>query len=132
MAGYLTARHWGTRVDFSLAGLIPFLFVAVATAFAIPRAAYLFTWPVLVSSLGWITGFITWKRWVNWPLDLSLTLAAITMIVFILPFLPGVVMADGMKSLAMLAGVEALILGVILPAIDRLLVHPAALKKQAQ
>jgi hypothetical protein len=50
------------------------------------------------------------------------------MIVFILPFLPGVVMADGMKSLAILAGVEALILGVILPAVDRLLVRQPARK----
>lgn len=129
---YLIARRWSTRVEFSLAGLMPFIFLSVATAFTAPRGAYLFTWPVLISSLGWIAVSILGKKRTHWSLDLALTLAAASMIVFILKFLPGIVMADGMKSLAILAGVEALILGVIYPAIDRLMVHPAALKKQAQ
>jgi hypothetical protein len=129
MAAYLAARRWSTRVDFSLAGLIPFLVVAVITALVVPRAAYLFTWPVLVSSLGWMAWFVARKRGMRWSLDLSLTLAATTMVVFFFPILPGLIMADGMKSLAILAGVEGLILGVIFPAIDRLLAHPVALKK---
>lgn len=132
LVGYLTARRWSSRVDFSLAGLIPFLVASVVIAIAIPRGAYLFTWPVLISSLGWIVGLIAKRKGINWSLDVSLTLAATTMVVFILPFLPGVVMADGMKSLAILAGIEVLILGVILPAIDILLIHPAASKKQME
>jgi len=123
VGGYLIARRWSTRVDFSLAGLVPFLFLAMATAFAAPRGAYLFTWPVLISSLGWIVGFLAGKKRMSWSLDLVLTVAASTMIVFFLPFLPGVVMADGMKSLAILAGVEAMILGVTLPVLDSLLVR---------
>lgn len=132
MVGYLIARRWSSKADFSLVGLIPFLVTALVTAFAIPRAAYLFTWPVLISSLGWIIGLVAKRKGINWSLDLSLTLAATTMIVFILPFLPGVVMADGMKSLAILAGIEVLILGVIIPAVDMLLVHPVAMNNKVK
>ena len=126
VVGYVFARRWSTRVDYALAGLAPFLLVAVATGFAFPRGAYIFTWPVMISSLGWIVGFFARRKSKRWSVDLALTGAATMMIVFILPFLPGIVMADGMKSLAILAGVEALILGVILPVADSLLVRQFA------
>jgi len=123
VGSYRLVRRWSKPVDYSLAGLIPLLIAAVATAFTAPRGAYLFTWPVLISSVGWIAGFIAMQRGLRWALEMSLVLSALMVTIFILPFLPGVVMADGMKSLAILAGVEALILGVVFPAIDRLLVH---------
>jgi hypothetical protein len=46
-----------------------------------------------------------------------------------LPFLPGIVMADGMKSLEIIAAVEALLLGAVLPAVDGLLVRQPAAEK---
>ncbi len=55
--------------------------------------------------------------------SLPLAIAAAVLLVLLLVFLPGVVMADGMKSLNILAGIEALLLGVILPAVDGLLVR---------
>ena len=42
-----------------------------------------------------------------------------------MPFLPGIVMSNGMKSLSILAGVVALLLVVVLPAIDALFVCQA-------
>ncbi len=53
-------------------------------------------------------------------------LAALPLIIFFFPFLPGVVMSDGMKSLNILAGIEALMLGGILPVVDALLVSHSA------
>ncbi len=40
-----------------------------------------------------------------------------------MPFLPGVFMSDGLKSVAILAGIETLLLGVLLPTVDGLLVR---------
>ncbi|HZU86115.1 MAG TPA: hypothetical protein VFF78_01455 [Anaerolineaceae bacterium] len=60
----------------------------------------------------------------NWSKDVAATLAALPLIVLLLLFLPGVIMSDGMKGLEFLAGIEALLLGVILPAVDSLLVRP--------
>ena len=126
IVGYRLARRWSKPMDFSIAGLLPFLLAATATAFAAPRGSYLFTWPVLISLLGWIAAWVIGKKRTNRSLDLVLLVTASAFIIFILPFLPGVVMADGMKSLAILAGVEALILGVVLPAVDSLLVRRTA------
>ena len=79
---------------------------------------------MLIGSLVWIVAVIPGNKNMKWLLDLTTTLSALPLILLILVFLPGIVMADGMKSLNILAGIEALLLGVILPAIDGLLVRP--------
>jgi hypothetical protein len=70
---------------------------------------------------------VTAPRQTKWSLDVAATLAAVPLVVILLPFLPGVVMSDGMKSLAILAGIEALLLAVALPAVDGLIVRTPAL-----
>lgn len=124
--GYHLARRWSARADFSLIGLVPFTIAAVALAVNVPRTAYAFSWPVLIGSLVWIVTVMAGRPQMTWPLDLAATLAAAPLVVMFLPFLPGIVMADGMKSLAILAGVEVLVLGVVLPAIDGLFRHTHA------
>ena len=119
--GYLLARRWSAQGDFSLAGLVPFLIPAIATSIIIPRTAYAFIWPVLIGSLAWITIALT--KQLNWSQDVTATMAALPLVALLLVFVPGVVMADGMKSLEILAGIEAALLAVILPAIDGLLVR---------
>jgi hypothetical protein len=121
--GYILARRWCGRVDYSLAGLVPFLIPAVALSIATPRAAYAFIWPVLIGSLSWIAAAIAGRKYASWSLDAAATLAALPLVVLLLVFVPGVVMADGMKSLNILATIEAMILGLILPAVDGLLVR---------
>lgn len=129
LLGYILARRWSGRADFSLAGLLPFLIPALALAVATPRAAYAFIWPVLIGSLGWILAIVAGRKHMNWSLDAATTLAALPFVVLLLAFVPAVVMADGMKSLNILAGVEALILGVVLPVIDALLVRRRVVSK---
>jgi hypothetical protein len=123
VAGYLLARRWSRRADYSLAGLLPFIIPALALSVATPRAAYAFIWSVLIGSLAWIAAAAAGRKYLNWSPDLASTLAALPPVILLLVFLPGVVMADGMKSLNILAGIEALLLGVILPAVDGLLVR---------
>lgn len=120
---YLLARRWCGRVDFALVGLVPFLVPGIALAIAEPRAAYAFIWPVLIGSLGWLVAVIGGRKGEKWTFDLAVTLAALPLIIMLLPFLPGVVMADGMKSLNILVGFETLMLGVFLPVVDGLLVR---------
>jgi hypothetical protein len=131
VAVYLLARRWCARTDFSLVGLVPFTIPAVALAVSTPRTAYAFTWPVLIGSLVWIVAVMVRRTQMKWSLDVAATLAAVPLIVLLLPFLPGVVMSDGMKSLAILAGVEALLLGVVLPAVDGLWVRQTTRKSLA-
>jgi len=123
---YLLARRWSARENFSLVGLLPFAIPAVALAVAEPRTAYAFTWPVLIGSLVWIVAVLVGKTQRKWLLDVAATLAALPLVAMLLVFLPAIVMSDGMKSLAILAGIEALLLGMILPAVDGLLVSLSA------
>jgi hypothetical protein len=122
LLGYTLARRRCGRVDYALVGLIPFLVPAIAFSIVTPRVAYAFIWPVLIGSLCWIAAVLAGQKYWNWSLDAASILAALPLLVLLLPFLPGVVMADGMKSLNILAGIEVLMLGVILPVIDCLLV----------
>jgi hypothetical protein len=116
---YALARRWSARANFSLFGLLPFAVLAVVLAAAEPRTAYAFTWPVLVASLVWIAAVFISQHRPGWSSTLPITLAAVPLVVIFLPFLPGIIMADGMKSLAILAGIEALLLvGSVLPAVD--------------
>ena len=130
-AGYILVRRWSGRVSFSMAGLIPFSIPAVFMAIAEPRTAYAFIWPVFIGALGWIAVAVFGKKIGPWAEDAAAILPAVSLVVLILPFIPGVVMADGMKSLEILAAVEALVLCVILPALDGLLVRPAIHGKSA-
>jgi peptidase M28-like protein len=126
--GYLLARRWSTRADFSLIGLVPFSLAAVALAMAEPRGAYAFIWPMLTSSLIWIVAVSVGSTKTKWSLDWVTTLAALPFVVLLLPVLPGIIMSDGMKSLNILAGVEVALLVVMLPAIDGLLVQRSDMK----
>ncbi|OQA94168.1 MAG: hypothetical protein BWY25_02907 [Chloroflexi bacterium ADurb.Bin222] len=98
--------------------MLPFLPVAVALALTTPRGAYAFTWPVLIGSLAWIAAAAGGVKPATWAFDLVPLVAALPLIALLVPFLPGTIMADGMKSVAILAAVEALILGVLLPVVD--------------
>jgi hypothetical protein len=120
---YILARHWSSRGDFSLTALSVFVIPAIALALNLPRTAYAFIWPVLIGSLGWIAVAVTYKKQFQWSQDIATTLAALPVVVLLLIFVPGVVMADGMKSLEILAAVEALLLAIVLPAIDGILVR---------
>ncbi|HLO31376.1 MAG TPA: M28 family peptidase [Anaerolineales bacterium] len=123
VGSYLLARRWSAQADFSLIGLLPFLLSAVALAIAEPRAAYAFIWPVLISSLVWIVAVIARRRQMKWSMDLAATLAAAPLVIMFTPFMPGLIMSDGMKSLNILAGIEVLLLAVIFPALEGLLVR---------
>ncbi len=123
IVGYKLARHWSARSDYSLVGLALFLIPAVAFATGIPRASYVPVWSVLIGSLCWIAAVAAGRKRMAWSVDMGTVLAALPLVVLFLPFLPGVVMGDGMKSLAILAAAWALLLGVVLPAIDGLLVR---------
>ncbi len=124
IVGYRAARRWSRPTDFSVIGLLPFAIPAVAVAAAEPRAAYSFIWPVLVSSIGWLVVEALGSKQEKWSLAAGVMLTAISEVVFFAPFLPGVVMSDGMKSLNILAGVEVAVLAVVLPALDGLLRRP--------
>lgn len=128
VVGYILVRRWSARTDWSLAGLALFLIPAVALAVGLPRAAYVPAWPVLIGSLGWIAAVISGRTRMAWSVDVATILAAVPLVVFFLPLLPAVIMSDGMKSLAILAGAEALLLGVVLPALDGLFRHTHASK----
>lgn len=130
--GYTLARRWSGRVDFSLIGLVPYSIPAVLLAMKEPRTAYAFIWPVVIGALGWIAAALIGKKYHSWSVDAAATLAALPVIVLLLPFPPGVVMSDGMKSLEILAAVIALLLAVILPAVDRLLVRSLVQKEEAR
>ena len=123
VGGYILFRRWSSRADFSLVGLLPFAILAAVLAEAEPRTAYAFIWPVLIGSLSWV--IVLRLKPTKWSADAAALVTALPMLIIIAPFLPGVVMSDGMKSLNILAGIEAALLGVILPAIDGLLVRHA-------
>jgi hypothetical protein len=122
---YVVARRWSAAPDFSLAGLLPFGVFALALALAIPRAAYGPVWIVIVGSLAWIAvGALRSepRRWVG----LAIVVTVVPVLVLFLPLLPGIFMGDGTKSIGLLAGAWALLLGLVLPAVDGLLVQPTA------
>jgi hypothetical protein len=132
VCGYILARRWSGRVDFSLMGLVPYCIPAILLAAQEPRTAYAFIWPVIIGALGWIAAAIMGQKQIQWSIDAAATLAALPLVVLLLPFPLGIVMSDGMKSLDILAVVIALLLGVILPAVDGLLVCPRAQQKEVK
>jgi hypothetical protein len=119
---YMLARRWSGRADFALTGLLPFAAMAVVLGAAEPRTAYAPTWPVLVAAIVWIAVPLVKKLQAGWAKDLAVFLAALLTVMIFLPFVPGIVMADGMKSLEIIAAIEALLLASLLPVVDGLLV----------
>ncbi|HWH69441.1 MAG TPA: M20/M25/M40 family metallo-hydrolase, partial [Candidatus Sulfotelmatobacter sp.] len=118
VAVYVLARRRSGRPDFSLAGLVPFFVLAVAVAVGAPRGAYFSIWPVLAGSVVWIVAAFMGGSRRAWTVDLAALLTAALLILFVLPLLPGVFMSDGFKSIMILAAVWALVLAIVLPAVD--------------
>jgi hypothetical protein len=132
IGAYLLARRKSSRIDFSLAGSFLFLIISIALAIGIPRASHVPVWSVLIGSLSWITVAAIGRQSTSWSVDVAATLTAIPLLVLLLPLIPGVVVSDGMNSLAIVAGVEVLLMCMVLPAIDGLLIHPAPKVKTDQ
>jgi hypothetical protein len=116
---YRLVRRWSKPPELGLVILFPFLVAAVALSLAEPRTAYMPTWIVIIGSLAWIAVATTRKaQWV-WSMDLAALLEAVGFIVILLPFLPGVFMSDGFKSITILAGFWTVILLATLSAFER-------------
>jgi hypothetical protein len=120
---YRLVRRWCGRPDLSLTALLPFPVAAVALAIAIPRTAYMPTWIVLVGSLAWIAVAVAGKTRRVWFIDLAALLEAVGFIVLLFPFLPGVFMSDGFKSITILAAFWVLILFATFPVFEGALTH---------
>lgn len=118
VAAYILARRKSARADFSLGGLVPFLVLAVAVAAGAPRGAYFATWPVLLGSAVWIAAALAGDKRTQWAADVAALLNAVLVTLFVLPLLPGIFMSDGFKSIIALTAVWALVLGILLPAVD--------------
>lgn len=127
---YILARRWSKRADFSFSGLVPFCGAAIFLAANEPRTAYAFLWPVIIGAVGWIITALPARRAGRWLEDAAALLPALALSVLLLVFIPGIVMADGMKSLEILAGAEVLILAVVLPAIDGLIIRGRTRSKE--
>lgn len=121
---YRFIRRWSSAHAFTLSGLFILWLPAMVTALSEPRATYLFVWPVLVGSFSWVIIILLGKQSKPWLIDVVFLLSAIPALILVLPFLPGVVMADGMKSLSILAALWAILLSVILPVVDELIMQP--------
>ena len=119
VTGYRLVRRKAMPADISLAILIVFWMISAATAFVIPSAAYAFVWPVLIGSLAWLVTLLVQQKY-RWPIVIPATLTALPLIFLLMPFIPGIVLADGMKSVVILGAVWVLILYPILAAIDQL------------
>lgn len=115
---YWLVRRWSGRPDVSLAAILPLLPAAVALGDALPRAAYMPTWIVLAGSLAWVGAVAAGKARRAWSVDLAALLEAVGFLVLLFPFLPGVVMSDGFKSIAILAAFWAVILFATLPVVE--------------
>lgn len=130
LGGYVLGRRRSSRADWSLAGLVLFLVPAMALAVSLPRAAYVPVWSVLIGSLGWTTVVLANHTRREAAVDVATMLAAAPLVVLLLPLLPAVVMSDGMKSLAILAAVEELLLAVVLPAVDSRIAHVSEVRNK--
>jgi hypothetical protein len=120
---YVVGRRWTGRAEVSLVGLLPFAGIGLALAVAEPRAAYIPAWIVIIGSTGWIAAGFAWKSRKAGSVDLATLVAVLPFLVLLFPLIPGVFMGDGTKSIAILAGVWALIVSMILTTVDNLLVR---------
>jgi len=117
---YRLCRRRCSPAEFSIAGLLPFYLFSGAFSFLMPMMAYPFLWPALLGSSAWLfCALIQGNR--TCRSAVPALIAALPLMVLLLPFIPGIVMADGMKSLEILGAVFALILFIVLPAVDSLI-----------
>ncbi len=114
---YRLCRRRCSPAEFSIAGLLPFYLSSGALSFLMPMTAYPFLWPALIGSSAWLVCvLIRGKR--PCPPAIPASIAALPLMVLLLPLVPGIVMADGMKSLEILGAVLTLILFMVFPAVD--------------
>jgi len=115
---YRIVRRWCEIPELCLAILLPFCVASVALSVAEPRTAYMPTWILLVGSLAWIAAALANKARNLWFTDLAASLEALGFLVLLFPFLPGVFMSDGFKSITILAAFWVLILFATLPVVE--------------
>ena len=120
---YRFVRRWIKAPELCLAIMLPFSAAAVMLSVAEPRTAYMPTWIVIVGSLSWIAALATGEAHRDWSTDPATLLEALGFIVLLLPFLPGVFMSDGFKSISILAGFWAVLLFATLPVIEGAMTH---------
>jgi hypothetical protein len=120
---YKLTRRWSGRADFSLIGLAFIFAIAVVSGFKIPQAAMQPTWVVLSTSAIWIAAIVIQRDKKERQVEAGVVFTALAAVMLILPLIPGVFMGDGTKSVAITAGVWAVLLGMILPAGDGLFVR---------
>jgi hypothetical protein len=129
--GYRLARRWSTAADFSLVGIAIFTALTVLLAIGAPHMAIIFTWPALLGSTGWILVGVLSKPGKAWAVEAGALPAAIATILLPLPFVPIMFMSDGTKSVALTPGVLVILLGVLLPAVDGLLMSRRSRKSSS-
>ena len=120
---YRLGRRWSTPASFALFGLVIILLLAVVTALSDPRGAIIFTWPVVIGALAWIGAVLLRRSGKGWAVEAGALLAAIPVLVYLVPLLPAIFMGDGTKSVAITAAVWVLILAVLLPVVDGVVVR---------
>jgi len=118
-------RRWSQPANFAFFGLFIFAVLAVLLGISTPRAAILPTWPVLGGAAFWIAAVLARRARPGWLASGFVLLAAIPSLVSILPLLPVIFMSDGTKSVAIIAGVWVISMGLILPVVDGLVARPA-------
>lgn len=115
---YRIVRRWSGRPDLSLVVLLPFLVAAVALSVTVPRTAFMPTWIVLVGSLAWVAAAAADKTRRAISVDLAVLVEAVGFLVLLFPFLPGVFMSDGFKSITILAAFWSVILFATLTVVE--------------
>jgi hypothetical protein len=128
---YRLARRWSERANFSLLGIIFFLLFSVALALGEPKSAILFTWPVIIGASAWLIAGLRAGKAASgaggngWTMDLLVLAAAVPFVLYVVPMVPAVFMSDGTLSTGITAAVWAILLGILLPAVDGLLTSRA-------
>jgi hypothetical protein len=119
LLAYVLARRGNRRVDLALAGLAPWVALSLLLPSADQRLAYVALMPALIGSIGWLAGAIVMNRGTGAVGDLAALPAAIAGSLMLVMF-PTSLMSSGFASVGILAGAWALLLGVLLPALDGL------------
>jgi hypothetical protein len=118
------ARRRFAPAETALAGLVACLLLGLVFAVALPVAIYVPLWTVVIGSLGWLVALAVARPGVAWLAALAALPAAATFLSLGLPLLVLAYIGTGLSRVAVLALVWALLLGVVLPALDGLLVPP--------
>ena len=130
---YRLARRWSERANFSLLGIFFFMIFSVAVALGEPKSAILFTWPVIIGALAWLIAGLRAGKAARaagengWLPDLLVLAAAVPFVLYVVPMVPAIFMSDGTLSTGITAVVWAILLAIILPAVDGLWVDKPAI-----